>query len=324
MNLTNRKFKNNTTGQVALIIDSFEHIAFDSNKKKYTVSELLDSSKYTEIVENNNYSNSEQIDPNSFFNQTPYSSITSQLMNIPTDNLRDDVPQTIEVKLDPSMPKPTTDEPAIISYDQESEIRELERKYNLNNNSALTEAQKQNELLSQYVDEEDINFEQNETIKTVILNREEPRDIKINNNTNNITSQRIDNHYQEPIKDDPITSMFRNVKRNLDFKFELEISNKIPRLDFIEMMEDSYEVSIIDFLANEFTNKLLENPELIKSTIADNIKKMVYGADIKKKVETNTDQTTNDITENITSSDIKPIKRRTTTRTTRTPKKETN
>jgi len=74
----------------------------------------------------------------------------------------------------------------------------------------------------------------------------------------------------EPVND-PVTSMFRNVKRNVDFKINLKIDGKIPRLDFIEMMEDSYELSIVDFLAEEFTNKLLSDPSIIRNKVKEEI-----------------------------------------------------
>ncbi len=69
--------------------------------------------------------------------------------------------------------------------------------------------------------------------------------------------------------------MFRKAKRTQDFQVELKIENKIPRLDFIEMMEDSYELSIIDYLAEEFTNDLLKNPNFIKEVVKEKIKEMV-------------------------------------------------
>jgi hypothetical protein len=75
---------------------------------------------------------------------------------------------------------------------------------------------------------------------------------------------------------DPIISMFRNVKRNNDFSLSFSINHKIPRLDFIEMMEDSYNTSIIDFLAEEFTNIILLNPNLIKNKISEEIRNLVF------------------------------------------------
>jgi hypothetical protein len=70
--------------------------------------------------------------------------------------------------------------------------------------------------------------------------------------------------------------MFRNAKKVVEFDLDLKLINKIPRLDFIEMMEDSYEKSIIDFLATEITNDLLKNPENLKFQISEKIREMVY------------------------------------------------
>jgi hypothetical protein len=42
------------------------------------------------------------------------------------------------------------------------------------------------------------------------------------------------------------------------------------------MMEDSYEISIIEFLADEFTNDLLQNPTKLKMKVIEEIKKKVY------------------------------------------------
>ena len=49
------------------------------------------------------------------------------------------------------------------------------------------------------------------------------------------------------------------------------------------MMEDSYNTSIIDYFADEFTNKILENPSLIKDKIKEEINKIVYGSNKSSK-----------------------------------------
>jgi hypothetical protein len=49
------------------------------------------------------------------------------------------------------------------------------------------------------------------------------------------------------------------------------------------MMEDSYNVSIIDYLSSEFTNELLRNPSIIENTIKEEIKKLVYKPNFKNK-----------------------------------------
>jgi hypothetical protein len=99
---------------------------------------------------------------------------------------------------------------------------------------------------------------------------------------NSEPNQRFADVSQAPIvqpiieSEDPIHRMFKNIKRKNNFSFSLEIEDKIPRPDFIEMMEDSYEVSLIDYLAQEFTNKILADPNFIKEKIKDEITKLVY------------------------------------------------
>ena len=68
----------------------------------------------------------------------------------------------------------------------------------------------------------------------------------------------------------------KNIKKNTDFKISIDIDNKIPRPDFIEMMEDSYEVSIIDYLAKEFTKNIISDTSMIENKIKDAIKNIVY------------------------------------------------
>ena len=95
--------------------------------------------------------------------------------------------------------------------------------------------------------------------------------------------------YVQPVQrievEDPIIKMFKGVKRIVDFNISLDIKNKIPRLDFIEMMEDSYETSIIDYLADEFTNELLKNPDTIKDMIKSRIRYYVYGEETTISVD---------------------------------------
>ena len=90
---------------------------------------------------------------------------------------------------------------------------------------------------------------------------------------------------QRPVarQEDPIHIMFRNAKKVVEFDLDLKLINKIPRLDFIEMMEDSYEKSIIDFLASEIANDLLKDPQNLKFQISEKIKEMVYNKKTVRK-----------------------------------------
>ena len=61
MNLNNKSFKDNKTGEVIRIVDSYQNIAITDKKERVDASRLLDTRFYTEYI-----------DPKSFFqdNQT--------------------------------------------------------------------------------------------------------------------------------------------------------------------------------------------------------------------------------------------------------------
>jgi hypothetical protein len=255
MSLSNKTFRNNATGEVVKVIDSFENIAVLENKTKADVSQLLNPDLYTE-----------QIDVSSFFNtQGAYNSLAEKIKNIPADKIRDDVDGEVMINVDGNNSfggaKPAMNESAIIMTTEEDERAELARKYGVT--TPQNELAKQSEAFNKLLNPEA------EEVQTIEVNRE-PR----------VETQRP---VQQPVQvvEDPIITMFKNVKRSKDFSISLEIKNKIPRPDFIEMMEDSYNTSIIDFLAAEFTDNLLKNPQIIEDMIKEKIKEVVYGVEVK-------------------------------------------
>lgn len=257
MNLSNKTFRNNRTGETIKVIDSFESIVILENKQKIDIRNLLDTNQYTE-----------QIDPSSFFNnQSAYNAIAEKLKSIPTENLVDE-----SLKFGSEV-RPAIEESAIIQTTEEDEIAELAKKYGVSTETNEEAVAKQKQAFSKYLDE-DSEYSQPVTMveKGVYTQPEE-----------------LLQQFQHPVKrvevEDPITTMFRNVKRSVEFKVNYQFSDKIPRLDFIEMMEDSYNISIIDFLTDEFTNKILENPSKIRENIKKEIKRLVYekGTVLKKK-----------------------------------------
>lgn len=253
MSLSNKTFKNNATGEIVKVIDSFENIAVLENKGKAEVAHLLNPDLYTE-----------QIDVSNFFNtQGAYNSLADKIKNIPADKIRDDVGGEVMVNVDGNNQfRPQTNESAIIQVTEEDERAELARKYGVTN--PQNDLAKQSEAFNKLLNPE------SEEVQQVQVNR-------------NPVQQPVSQPYQQPVQvvEDPIITMFKNVKRSKDFSISLEIKNKIPRLDFIEMMEDSYNTSIIDFLAAEFTDNLLRNPQIIEDMIKQKIKEVVYGAEVK-------------------------------------------
>ncbi len=189
----------------------------------------------------------EVVDPLSFFDRQSSSllgNITEKLKNIDTTNIVDEgLVNTSSISTDGFTP--LTNESAVIEVDENYEMEQLVKKYNTQMTTPKT------------ISPEDLlGIKPTEPTKPVVNN--------------------VQNYIQPPVED-PILSMFKNVKRIVDFNIDLKVEGKIPRIDFIEMMEDSYNKSIIDYLVDEFTNDLLRNPESIKKMIKEKIVEMLNG-----------------------------------------------
>jgi hypothetical protein len=154
---------------------------------------------------------------------------------------------------------------------EDDEKAALARKYgaSLDNYSSLS---KQNEAFAEILGDDSELPEVPKVQSYVVESEPEVQRIDVNRDT----PTRQMNEMRMP-EEDPIIKMFKGVKRSLDFKMNLDVTGKIPRLDFIEMMEDSYETSIIDFLANEFTKSVIDNPSELNAKIKNALMLMVYG-----------------------------------------------
>ena len=284
MSLDNKKFRNNKTGEVLKVISTFENIAILEGNQKTTVDALLNSSVF-----------SEEIDPSSFFsNQSAYNILAEKIKTIPTHMIKDDELSS-GVNVSPSYNSdmqfsPNTNESAVVMTTEEDERAELARKYGVTEDTGQS-LQRQNEAFAKILGDDTDNelpqvFNQpiNNPIQRVEVQREE------------VEPQPMRREVVQQVED-PIITMFKRTKRNVDFKISVDISDKIPRLDFIEMMEDSYEISMIDFLADEFTNKILQNPSLIRESVKNRIKQLVFGGEVVKKETKVNDQITDSVTQ---------------------------
>lgn len=293
MSLANKKFKNNLTGEIVQVIDSFEHIAILENKQKIDVNTLMNPNLYTEEIDINNF----------FHNQNSYNLLANKIKNIDTTYLSDDTSGSIPG----TETYDVSNESAIVMGSEEDERAALAAKYgaSIDNYSSTS---KQNEAFAEILGDEAIdelphlpqpprtyqNQEQND-VQRIDVNRDTP--------TKQINDMRIE--------EDPIIKMFKGVKRSVDFKINLSVDGKIPRLDFIEMMEDSYEKSIIDFLSDEFTNSILKDPDSLRERIKTSLMMMVYSdSDRVKKVKEVDKKIDNKISENVNSSVEEKSKRK--------------
>ena len=256
MSLLNKSFKDNSTGQTVTIDVINENIVTLNNGEKVATERMLDGSYYEEVV-----------DPNSFFSKESSSllgNIMDKVKNIKTDNMIDDNTISNSVGNSSSGFSPSTNESAVVQVSEEDERAELMRKYNINEQPKTVSPE---ELLGE----------------TTVENNQPPVQQQV---------QAPIRQTQAPIQqvqvEDPIISMFKNVKRIVDFKFEFSIEEKIPRIDFIEMMEDSYNTSIVEYLADEFTNKLLNDPSIIKNLIKEKIESLVKKGDVVETKKTTT------------------------------------
>lgn len=273
--MNGRQFRDNRTGEVVRVIDSFENIAILENKQKIDVRRLTDSNHFTE-----------QIDPKSFFNiNNTYNQIADKIKSIETNNLSEEKSTDLynnnldESKFYNTPYEPTTNESAIVQYSEEDERQELLKKYGIIDNTDAIAKQKESfsKLLN---DDTEVN---NENVQRVEINRSETGEVTGSVVVNNQPQVAHERQYSQQVED-PIQTMFKGIKRSVDFSLDLQLNNKIPKLEFIEMMEDSYEKSIIDYLASEISNDLIKDPNSLKMKIAEKIKEMVYKKTPTKKV----------------------------------------
>jgi hypothetical protein len=295
MEFLNKTYKNRVTGDIFKIIDVYQNVAITSNKEKINTNMLTDdkffipvSSPPKSINESMRAPKDDSIDPNKFFsNQTTYNAFADQIKRIPMDRIpnEDDSNSTGMPNSYSNLPV-STNESAIVMSDPEDEIEELKRKYGAV--SVDSSIRRQNETFAKFL--EDPQETQTDNIQRVEVSRDnnpEPVSYQNENKTNYMNQFQNDN--QPPVQRveavDPITQMFKNVKRNTNFNLNIKITGKIPRLDFIEMMEDSYDVSIIEFLADEFTRNILNDPSVIRNKVITEIKSMIEKNSGNKSVD---------------------------------------
>lgn len=74
-----------------------------------------------------------------------------------------------------------------------------------------------------------------------------------------------------------VPPMFQNMKKNEKVKLDIKLEEMIPNIESIKHLNDmfDFDISITDHLANEITDKLTQNPELLQKMIADELVSMI-------------------------------------------------
>ena len=228
-----KQFQSLKTQEVVKIDQMFENIAILDNGDRVSVQRLLDKNYFEEFI-----------DPKSFLSQSAVDIIASKIKSIP-DEVLNRLPDEKETEVRVSGMDGfgnVSNESAVILSDPEEEKRLLLQKYS-------SQQPRQQPLPS------------NRTLQDFL---DEPQDTIVPPRT----PQPIQS---EPPRESPQMLMFKGVKRTHPIVFNVKLDTHIPRLDFIDMMEDSYEYSIIDWLSEEITTQIFQDREKIKSDIKEQI-----------------------------------------------------
>lgn len=264
-NLKNKKFHDLVSGRLISVIDQFEDVAILDGKQRINIGKLMDNSLYEEYI-----------DPNIFFNSGSLQTLADKIRSIPNEVISS-IKEEAEPRVDPNSPfQPVSNESAVLPYDPEEEKMELLRKAQMMSSSQnnLTQIDKFRGLL-----DEDEVFQSQPVIQQPIQHIDTNQETRPQESRSDVVKTeevRPQVVSSSVMSDDPISRLFKNIKRKNDFEWSLTRINKIPRADFIEMMEDSYEHSLIDYLAEEFTTELFSDRESIKQMVKEQIMNFVY------------------------------------------------
>ena len=230
-----KRFQSLKTQDVVKIDQMFENIAILDNGDRVSVQRLLDKNYFEEFI-----------DPKEFLSQSAVDIIASKIKSIPDDvlsRLPDEKESQVTISGMDGFGN-VSNESAVMLSDPEEEKRLLLQKYS-NVSQRPSPSPVTNKTLQDFLGDEPI---------------EAPRQID------------VQQREPEPPKESPQMLMFKGVKRSYPINFTINLDTNIPRLDFIEMMEDSYEYSIIDWLSEDITNQIFSDRERVKSDIKDQIK----------------------------------------------------
>lgn len=281
MSLEGKRFQDRDGNEI--VVESVEgKIAHLNTGNRVAVERLTDSNYYTEAV-----------NPDNFFSASSnlYSSLAEKLKSTDLNNIKED-PTAYQPSISFSEPVVESHQQAqarlkgqpIVNNDDDIERkkREMAENYlNMQNN-----LNKSNSKMVDYLDESDRGKYVNRNLEGVTIEgqtKSSSEDNYLYENTYN--PQEVANIQK---KRDPIYDMFSKVKRTSKFSLNVKLDEKIPKKEFMKMWEESYEVSIIDYLIDEFTEKLLKDPKMIKEQLKEALYKYIYGVTYKQYMEDNT------------------------------------
>lgn len=280
--MVGNKFYERKSDTTVTVISDNKEIVLLSTGEKVDKNYLLTSGEYSAINDGAgikpNHMTKESMDPSSFINQSALgssmvaNSLFNQLANIDTSNISDGIHSgpTVEIiESGDSFDRYTND--AYLKQDLEAERMEMQKK--LQNYKAPNVPYIEDEIEDEFV--------QNKPQRRDIFSELEDIDKKGSSTMPNpdIRKERRQPVVQEPVVQEPVNPLLELVKQAKKvnkFKANIPMESMLPKYDLIKMFEESYDLSIIDILADEMIDKLIEDRESLRDKIKAEIKAKVY------------------------------------------------
>lgn len=238
-----------------------------NDKSKVSAQRLLDTESFTEVL-----------DVKNFF-EASNNAITSAFSNtkVPQTEYNDNVIR-VEAKRtdlgDDDKFYANSNDSALISHeeiDPEEEKRLLIEKYKIKphtTHNVISQVEQQNELMQKLINGDDI---QPSMVKNEFMVDEFKQ-----------VGSKPSVQIPSPVID-PIIDLLNKTKRVNNLKLKIEIEELLPKNEFIQMLEESYDKSIIDYLTDEIYNKMIKDSDSIKEQIKNQITAAVNKKSTKKK-----------------------------------------
>ena len=231
-------------------------MAILDNGEKLAIQRLLDRNKFellevgagkASVINTNESANSNAQNEESFDLTSSTKSIASMISNeLENIDISDikDSPDTPSVKMD-----------GVVENSRPKSVVE----------NSMIDEQKKQELLNKYK-QKDKKIQRGQTLSDVV------------NTTNKINTP------PPKVKKDPTEDFFSGIKRTEDLELHIKVNEKIPNKGFIIAMEENHEKSIIEYLANDIFNNIMENPKELKKNIETALREKI-GVAKKEKQE---------------------------------------
>ncbi len=299
-NLIGKSFKNGK-GEVITVIDIDSDVAILNNQQRISINRLIDQKNYRSVntmqnhINENIQHNESEIPLNIFSNSdNRYSSLMTQLKtsvdkNPFLENSYVDNSNLTSIKVvDPTVD--LGDKSYAASNDEKSRLdalkqlavknqQELNKKLNIQNQKLVEKGMVDDEIAKLpevFID--DVDIEERGGVQVAEYN---PDNIKLSEKVM-LQLSNIEEKNTFAKKENPAYEMFKNVKRSIPFKMSLELSKLLPKKEFIQMWEESYEISMIEYLAEEFLRELLSNPETLKIQIIEKMNEQIFPKKVKR------------------------------------------